>query len=483
VEYSEIEAKYNGDSRPTLMGALAVNLFSARRLATAGGKSLRIAKISSMDYIVRCAQRGALPMTLDILVRNVALWGNEGLCDLGIANGRFVSVNPSGESSVAVMTIDAEGRMAVPGFVEPHIHLDKALISERAPVNRSGTLNEAIEILWELKRNYVVDEIAGRASRVLTQALDHGISKLRTHVDVDPIGGTRPAEGLIRARDRFRDLIDIQIVAFPQEGIVKSPGTEALMRKVMELGVDVVGGMPFNEASPADSRRHIEIVFDIARQFDADIDMHVDETDDPSARTLEVLADLTIANGWQGRVTAGHTCALAGYPRNYADHVISRLRQADVNMIANPGTNLMLQGRLDDYPKRRGVTQVKELLAAGVNVACGQDCVHDTFYPFGQNDPLEIAFLLCHASHMSQPAEILTVMDMVTRNGAKALRVPDFGVAVGSVADLVVLDACDARAAFATRLPRRWVIRKGKLIAQTSVETQRYFDIPAAPAT
>jgi cytosine/creatinine deaminase len=175
-------------------------------------------------------------------------------------------------------------------------------------------------------------------------------------------------------------------------------------------------------------------------------------------------------------VTAGHTCALAGYPRDYADHVIARLREANVNMIANPATNLMLQGRLDDYPKRRGVTQVKELLAAGVNVACGQDCVHDTFYPFGQNDPLEIAFLLCHASHMSQPAEILTVMDMVTGNGAKALRVADFGIAVGGVADLVVLDARDAREAFTTRTPRRWVIRRGRLIAEGKVERQRYFD-------
>jgi cytosine deaminase len=422
-------------------------------------------------------------MTLDILVKNVALWGTDGLCDLGIADGRFVSIGRAADSPDAGLTLDAEGRMAVSGFVEPHIHLDKALISERAPVNVSGTLTEAIEILWNIKRNYTVDEIADRASRVLARALEHGISRLRTHVDVDPIGGTRPAEGLIRARERFRDLMDIQIVAFPQEGIVKSPGTEALMRQVMKLGVDVVGGMPFNEASPADSRRHIEIAFDIAREFDADIDMHVDETDDPMARTLEVLAELTIKNGWQGRVTAGHTCALASYPRNYADHVIDRLREANVSMIANPATNLMLQGRLDDYPKRRGVTQVKELLAAGVNVACGQDCVHDTFYPFGQNDPLEIAFLLCHASQMSQPGEILTVMDMVTSNGAKALRVPDFRVEVGAVADLVVLEARDAREAFATRAPRRWVIRKGKLIAETRLQTLRYFDIPAAPAT
>jgi cytosine deaminase len=415
-------------------------------------------------------------MPLDILVKNAALEGADGLRDLGIASGRFVSIEPPSATTAATMILDAEGRMAIPGFVEPHIHLDKALISERAPVNVSGTLTEAIEILWEIKRNYTAEEIADRASRVLTRAIENGISHLRSHVDVDPIGGTRPAQGLIRARERFRGLIDIQIVAFPQEGIVKSPGTEALMREVMKLGIDVVGGMPFNEASPADSRRHIEIVFEIAREFDADIDMHVDETDDPNARTLEMVAELTVKNGWQGRVTAGHTCALASYPRAYADHVIALLSNAEVNMIANPATNLMLQGRLDDYPRRRGVTQVKELLAAGVNVACGQDCVHDTFYPFGQNDPLEIAFLLCHASQMSQPAEILTVMDMVTRNGARALRLPDPRVAVGAVADLVVLDARDAREALAMRTPRRWVIRKGRLIAESKIESRRYFD-------
>ncbi len=416
-------------------------------------------------------------MHLDILVKNVALPGVDGLRDLGIAGGHFVSIEKPTATPVSALTLDAAGRMAVPGFVEPHIHLDKALISERAPVNVSGTLTEAIEILWEIKRNYTVEEIADRASRVLTRAIENGTSHLRTHVDVDPIGGTRPAEGLILARERFRGLIDIQVVAFPQEGIVKSPGTQALMREVMKLGADVVGGMPVNEASPADSRRHIEIAFEIAKEFDADIDMHVDETDDPEARTLEVLAELTIRNGWQGRVTAGHTCALASYPREYADHVIARLSEANVNMIANPATNLMLQGRLDDYPKRRGVTQVKELLAAGVNVACGQDCVHDTFYPFGQGDPLEIAFLLCHASQMSQPAEILTVMNMVTSNGARALRLPDARVAIGAVADLVVLDARDAREAFATRTPRRWVIRRGRLIAESKVESTRYFEL------
>src|SRR5260370_13670370 len=274
---------------------------------------------------VKRARPGVLSMALDILVKNVALRGAEGLCDIGIANGHFVSIGKTAASSSVGLMLEAEGRMAVSGFVEPHIHLDKALISERAPVNISGTLTEAIEILWQIKLNYTLDEIADRASRVLERALENGISHLRTHVDVDPIGGTRPAQGLIRARERFRDLIDIQIVAFPQEGIVKSPGTAALMREVMKSGVDVVGAMPFNEVSPQDSRRHIGIVFDIASEFDADIDMHVDETDDPMARTLEGLAELTIKNGWQGRVTAGHTCALARYPRTHAHPAIGRL--------------------------------------------------------------------------------------------------------------------------------------------------------------
>src|SRR4029077_7285386 len=172
-------------------------------------------------------------MVLDILVKNVALWGTEGIRNVSIANGHFVGIDEGPSPSVSTVTLDAEGRMAVAGFVEQHIHLDKALISERAPVNISGTLTEAIEILWEIKRTYTVEEIAERASRVLVRAIENGILRLRTHVDVDPIGGTRPAEGLIRARDRFRDLIDVQIVAFPQEGIVKSPGTEMLMRDVM----------------------------------------------------------------------------------------------------------------------------------------------------------------------------------------------------------------------------------------------------------
>jgi cytosine deaminase len=414
-------------------------------------------------------------MELDLLVKNVRVWGTDTMRDVAIDDGRFVDLALTHGLPQARRTIDAEGRLAVAGFIEPHIHLDKALIAERAPINRSGTLDEAIAILWAQKRAYDVNEVADRAGRVIEMAIVNGITHMRSHVDVDPIGGLKPAQGVLKARDKFRGLIDIQLVAFPQEGIIKAPGTEELMHKAMELGVDVVGGMPFNEASIEDSRRHIEIAFEIARAFDADIDMHVDETDDPSARTLEILAELTIANGWQGRVTAGHTCALSAYPRDYADRVIARLCEARIHMIANPATNLMLQGRLDEQPKRRGITRVKELWQAGANVACGQDCVRDTFYPFGRSDPLEIAFLAAHAAHLSQPPEIEAALDMVTRNAANVLRLAEYGVRPGAPADLVILDAHDPREAIATQAVRRWVIKRGQLLAETIQTRRTYF--------
>ena len=254
--------------------------------------------------------RAPLSHQVPLVIRNLRPWGEREAHDLAVMNGRFLAVTPH---MTAERTIDAEGRLAIPGFIDPHIHLDKVLIAESVRPNKSGTLTEAIEIIWDRKRNYSVDEIATRASQVIESAISNGVTHIRTHVDVDTIGGLTPLRGVALARSRYQDYIDIQIVAFPQEGILRDPGAEALMWEAMDAGADLVGGMPFNEKSYADSVRHIEIAFEIARKFHADIDMHVDETDDPRARTLEVLADKTIENGWQGRVTAGHTCALAGY--------------------------------------------------------------------------------------------------------------------------------------------------------------------------
>ena len=407
-------------------------------------------------------------MAPSLILRNIQPWGESGTRDLAIVAGRIVAIEPGMR---AARTIDAEGRLAVAGFVEPHIHLDKALILDSVRPNVSGTLTEAIEIIWERKREYDVGEIAERAGRVIEAAIGNGVTHIRSHVDVDNIGGLRPLEGVALARERYAEFVDIQIVAFPQEGILRNAGAEALMWQAMEKGADVVGGMPFNENSRADSARHIQIAFEIARKFDADIDMHVDETDDPQARTLEMLAEETVANGWQGRVTAGHTCALAGYPDDYADRVMDKVAAARIHMITNPATNLMLQGRLDRHPRRRGITRVRELLERNINVSFGQDCVRDTFYPFGRNDPMEIALLAAHAAHMSLPHQIEQVFAMPTVNGARVLRLEGYGLKPGDRADVVVLEAYSAAEAIRLQPPRRWVVKNGRVVAETTVST------------
>jgi cytosine deaminase len=406
----------------------------------------------------------------NIIVRNALVWGKANPQDLAMQDGKYVQKDAA-FLNAGFNEIDASGKLCVPAFVDPHIHLDKVLINESVRVNETGTLTEAIEIIWERKKHYTVDDIVDRAGRVIMSAVSNGVTHIRTHVDVDNIGGLLPVQGLVETRKKYADIVDLQIVAFPQEGILQNEGAADLMEKAMELGADVVGGMPFNEKSLDDSAKHIEFAFNLAREFDADIDMHVDETDDPAAKTLEILARQTIANDWQGRVTAGHTCALAGYTTEYADEVIRLVKEAKVHMITNPATNLMLQGRLDEQPKRRGITRVKELMAEGINVSFGQDCVKDTFYPFGREDPLEIAFLTAHAAHLSQPDEINQVFDMPTHNAARVMRLKNYGTEPGCQADLVILDAANPAEAITKQADKNIVIKRGNIIAE--METRR----------
>jgi cytosine deaminase len=410
---------------------------------------------------------------MDLVIRQARIWGRQGRWDVAVARGRYAEIGPS-VAGQGDREIDAAGRLLTPAFIDPHIHLDKVLVSEEVRPNRSGTLREAIAILWERKASYTVEEIVRRAGQVIESAVLTGTTRIRTHVDVDTIGKLRPLEGVLATRERYRELVDLEIVAFPQEGIVRDPGAEELLWRAVEAGADLVGGMPHNEATPEDSRRHIEICFEIAKKHDRDIDMHVDETDDPASRTLEMLADLTLAHGYPGRVTAGHTCALAAYPDDYARKVIDKLARARVHMITNPATNLMLQGRLDRQPARRGITRVKELIDAGVNVAMGQDCVKDTFYPFGRADMLEVALITAHAAHMSLPHEVETVFAMATTNAAKVLRIPDYAVVVGNRADFTLLDAPTPTETIRLQAARRLVVRKGRIVAETVTEQRLY---------
>ena len=411
---------------------------------------------------------------MDLLVRKARLRGKKALVDIAVKEGKIVKIAKR-IGGRAKKVINADGRLVTPTFIDPHLHLDKALISEVVRENKSGTLMEAIEIIWEKKQKYTIEDNVARAGRVIEWGVKNGTTIFRSHVDVDTVGGLKPLYGVLEARKRYRDIADVQIVAFPQEGIVQDPGCEELMREAMELGADAVGGMPYNEMTEGDSKRHIDICFEIAREFDADIDMHVDETDDPNARTLQYLAAKTIRENYQGRVTAGHTCALGSYDPYYAAKVIDLVKLADINMVTNPATNLMLEGRLDRGPIRRGLTRVKELLEAGVNVVYGQDCLKDTFYPtWGKEDMLEVGLITAHAVQLTWPKEIETLFDMPTVGSARLLRLKDYGIAVGRTASFNVIDAETVQEAFRTQADRLYVIRKGRVLAETRTTSKLY---------
>ena len=411
---------------------------------------------------------------MSLLIKNARLRDQDQLHDILIEKDRIEQIAPHIDAP-EVEVIDARGNLTTPSLIDPHIHLDKVNILDVVRPNETGTLKEAIEIIWAKKQTYTDEDILTRSEDVVLRALKNGTLNIRTHVDVDTIGGLKPLQGILKLKEKYRGLVDIQIVAFPQEGIIKDPGCEDLLYQAMELGADVIGGMPANEATPDDSRAHVKIIFDIAEKYDCDVDMHVDETDDPFYRTLEMVADETIRRGWHSRVTAGHTCALAAYDDHYAGYVIQKLRQAQIHMITNPVTNLMLQGRNDKQPIRRGITRVKELLEAGLLVSFGQDCVSDTFYPLGSADMLQVANVTAHAAQMSLPDEIKKVYDMITGDAAAVIGLEDYGLKVGNKADLIVLDVATERDAIRLAPARLFVIKNGRMVAQTQTETTFHF--------
>ncbi|MDI6641054.1 MAG: amidohydrolase family protein, partial [Elusimicrobiota bacterium] len=376
----------------------------------------------------------------------------------------------------ALQEIDAEGNIVTETFIDPHIHLDKCLISDSIPKNLTGTLKESIELTWSRKRKYTTRDILQRAGEVVRWHILYGSTIIRTHVDVDTIGKLRPIEELLITREKYKNFVDLQIVAFPQEGILQDPGTEELLEKALQLAPDIiVGGMPHNEMTSHNSQKHIDICFKLAKKYNRDIDMHVDETDDPNSRTLEYLAYKTIEENYQGRVTAGHTCALAAYNDYYAAKVIELVKKAKINIITNPVTNLMIEGRLDKQPIRRGITRVKELIASGINVSYGQDCIKDAFYPtWGKADLLECGLITAHAAQFTRPEEVELLYDMITSNAAKILRVGNYGFAIGATANLNVINAKTIPEMFRTQSTRLYVIRHGKIIARTKTESELY---------
>jgi cytosine/creatinine deaminase len=401
-------------------------------------------------------------VTPDLVIRGARV--GDALVDIAVAGERIAAVGAGLEGAAS---LDAGGRLVSPAFVQPHIHLDKVLTGPLLGPNRSGTLAEAIALSHAVKRAATVEEIRARAGRVIRAAVLAGTTAIRSHVDVDTIGGLKGLRGVAAARDDHADLCTVQLVAFPQEGILRDPGTDVLMVEAMREGADVVGGMPHWEEGLEAARRHIEFCLQLAVENDADVDMHVDETDDPYWRSFELLVEEAERCDWGGRTTAGHLCAMAAWEDDYAAAVIARAAAAGVMVATNPPTNLMLQGRGDAEPRRRGIPRIKELLAAGVIVGAGQDCVDDAFYPFGSADPLQVALIVAHAAQLGTPAEIAAALRMVTDDAARLLRLPDYGLVAGARADLVIVDAESERDALREQAARRWVLHGGRVVAET----------------
>ena len=399
---------------------------------------------------------------MDMVVRNAKLKGK--IVDIAVDSGKIVKIGKVEEKGE--VEIDAAGRMVSPPFVDPHVHLDAVLTVGDPRYNMSGSLWEGIEIWSERKKKLSKEDVKRRAKEAIRWAVAQGVLAIRTHVDVcDP--SLVALEAMLEVKEEVEDLVDLQIVAFPQEGIVSFPDGEKLMRKALEMGADIVGGIPHYEFSREDGIKSIDIVFDLAKEFDRDIDVHIDETDDDQSRFLEYLASKTIKEGYQGRVTASHTTAMHSYNNAYAYKLFGVLKKAEMNIIANPLDNVALQGRFDNYPIRRGMTRVKELLKAGINVGFGHDSVMDPWYPLGRYNMLQVAFIGLNVGHMTGYDEMKAIFDAITVNSAKLMRLDWYGIEEGKEANFIILNAKSEIDAIRLMAEVLYVVRKGKVIART----------------
>ena len=361
--------------------------------------------------------------------------------------------------------LDAEGRLLSPPLVDPHVHMDAVLTVGEPRYNESGTLIEGI-LTWAERKPFLThDDVKNRAREAILWEVAQGTGLIRSHVDVcDP--NLVALRALLELREEVRDIVDLRLIAFPQDGILSFPNGKELMREAMRLGCDVIGGIPHYEWTRDDGVEEVHFIFDLARETRAPIDLHCDETDDDQSRFLEVVAARTMRDGMQGRVVAGHTTAMGSYNDAYAFKLLQILKRAGVTIVANPLDNIVLQGRFDTYPKRRGMTRVKELDAAGVNVACGHDSIMDPWYPLGRGSMLDALSMLVHVAQMTGRTELYRAYEMVTMNPARAAEVP-WGVKEGLTANFVVFDCEDEAEAIRLRPPALWVVRQGRVVAET----------------
>ncbi len=417
---------------------------------------------------------------VDLLVRNANLPQGGATVDIAVQHGRIRDVAP-GIDAPGAREIDAGGRLVAPPFVDAHFHMDATLSLGQPRLNRSGTLLEGIALWGELRPTLTRDAVIARALRYCDLAVAQGIGAIRSHVDVsDPRLVT--VEALLEVRETVAPWIDLQLVAFPQDGYFRAPEARAALAAALDMGVDVVGGIPHFERTMAEGAASVAELCAIAAERGLRVDMHCDETDDPMSRHVETLAAETLRRGLAGRVTASHLTSMHSMDNYYVSKLIPLMAEAELHVIANPLVNITLQGRHDTYPRRRGLTRVPELMAAGINVAFGHDCVMDPWYAQGSGDMLEVAQMGLHVAQMTSVEARAQAFAAVTENPARALGLEGYGLAPGCRADFVILQARDPLEALRLRARRLMVLRGGTVIAESAPAETR-LALPGRPAT
>ncbi len=402
---------------------------------------------------------------LDLLLHNATLPDGRSPMSIAVQDGRIVELAPVIDAP-ARETIDAQGLLVSPPFVDAHFHMDATLSYGIPRVNQSGTLLEGIALWGELKPILTAEAVIERALAYCDWAVGRGLLAIRSHVDTsDP--SMLAVEALLEVKKRVAPYLDLQLVAFPQDGVLRAPGGLPNLERALDLGVDVVGGIPHFERTMAEGTESVRLLCEVAARRGKLVDMHCDESDDPLSRHVETLACETQRLGLQGRVTGSHLTSMHSMDNYYVSKLLPLMAQAQLHVVSNPLINITLQGRHDSYPKRRGMTRVPELMAHGVNVAFGQDCVMDPWYALGSADMLEVAGMGLHVAQMTSQAAMRQCFDAVTCNPAKILQLDGYGLEPGCHADFVLLQARDTIEAIRLRATRLKVFRRGKLIAES----------------
>ena len=415
---------------------------------------------------------------MDLILRHANLPDGRSDIDIGIREGRIVAVETH-LAATAREELDVRGRLVSPPFVDAHFHLDSALTLGQPRMNNSGTLLEGITLWGELKPLLTLEAIVERALRYCDLAVSQGMLAIRSHVDVCD-DRLLAVEALLDVQRRVAPYLDLQLVAFPQDGLFRPATAERNLLRALDLGVDVVGGIPHFERTMADGARSVTRLCEIAAERGLRVDMHCDESDDPMSRHIETLAAETHRLGLHGRVAGSHLTSMHSMDNYYVSKLLPLIAESGVAAISNPLINITLQGRHDTYPKRRGMTRVPELLAAGVDVAFGHDCVMDPWYAFGSADMLEVAHMGVHVAQMTSQLAIRQCFDAITTTPAKILGLDGYGLASGCHADLVVLQAADAFEAIRLKANRLLVLRRGRVIARQA-ERVTQLDLAGRP--